>query len=70
MHQSEPKKTIIEQKTILHGVIVNKLWSLEKQFCYAYIVRSLLGVEEFIGLSFICLEKEEMLSLVERCQLQ
>ncbi|KAL4373399.1 hypothetical protein AHAS_Ahas05G0077900 [Arachis hypogaea] len=64
------QKTIIEQIPILHGVIVNKLWSLEKQFCYAYIVRSLLGVEEFIGLSFIWMEKEEMLSLVERCQLQ
>ncbi|XLR50739.1 hypothetical protein S83_001411, partial [Arachis hypogaea] len=36
-----------------------------KQFCYAYIMRSLLGVEEFIGLNFIWLEKEEMLSLVE-----
>ncbi|KAL4316155.1 hypothetical protein AHAS_Ahas15G0256800 [Arachis hypogaea] len=49
--------------------IVNKLWNLEKPFCYAYIVRSLLGVEEFIGLIFIWLEKEEILSHVERCQL-
>ncbi|XLR11740.1 hypothetical protein S83_039678, partial [Arachis hypogaea] len=34
MQQLEEKKIVTEEKQILHGAIVNKLWIKKKQFCY------------------------------------
>ncbi|KAL4345164.1 hypothetical protein AHAS_Ahas11G0251000 [Arachis hypogaea] len=68
---STPDASIGTQKNN-NGANTNFAWGhckqvvkSEKPFCYVYTMRRLLGVVEFIGLSFIWLEKEEILSHVE-----